>query len=428
MEAPTNFAVVDFETTGLFPGAHDRAVEVAVIRTDSVGSPICEYTTLINPERDLGASHVHRITSDLVIHAPLFRDIVGDVVELIRGAVFVAHNVHFDKRFFEAESRRAAYTLPNFPTLCTMQLARRVAPDAPSRKLEALCSYFDIRLVGAHSALADARAAAALLKCCLSRLATTTPLSIESIGVRGWATKGQDWPSAVPSGKALQRTKAVKIAKYSQSRISKLVSRLPAMPDASVEFDGYMALLDRVLEDRIVTVHEIEQLQGLAAELGLGREQVQDAHRQYMSDLIQAAWEDGILTELEKRDLELVRRALGITVDEMQRMIAAKKNEAISQPPSCAPDPEPEELRGKTICFTGQLAAIIEGTEATRKYAEETARARGMTVSPRCTKQLDFLVVADPNSMSGKAKQARKFGVRIIAEPVFWRMMGIAAC
>jgi DNA polymerase-3 subunit epsilon len=41
------------------------------------------------------------------------------------------------------------------------------------------------------------------------------------------------------------------------------------------------------------------------------------------------------------------------------------------------------------------------------------------------TKKLDYLVTPDPDSMSGKAKKAREYGVRIVAEPVFWRMVGV---
>jgi hypothetical protein len=38
---------------------------------------------------------------------------------------------------------------------------------------------------------------------------------------------------------------------------------------------------------------------------------------------------------------------------------------------------------------------------------------------------LDILVVADPDSMSGKANKAHKYGVRVVAEPVFWKMLEI---
>jgi DNA polymerase-3 subunit epsilon len=48
-----------------------------------------------------------------------------------------------------------------------------------------------------------------------------------------------------------------------------------------------------------------------------------------------------------------------------------------------------------------------------------------MVVKKNVTKHLDLLVTADPDSMSGKAKKARDYGVRIVAEPVFWQMVGI---
>ncbi|MCH8899599.1 MAG: hypothetical protein IH942_03770 [Acidobacteria bacterium] len=48
-----------------------------------------------------------------------------------------------------------------------------------------------------------------------------------------------------------------------------------------------------------------------------------------------------------------------------------------------------------------------------------------MIVNDGVTKQLDYLVTPDPDSMSAKARKARKYGVRIIAEPVFWSMIGV---
>lgn len=61
----------------------------------------------------------------------------------------------------------------------------------------------------------------------------------------------------------------------------------------------------------------------------------------------------------------------------------------------------------------------------TRQKATDLATAAGLTVLPRVTKKLDLLVMADPDSMSGKAKQAREYGVRLIAETAFWEMIGV---
>jgi DNA polymerase III epsilon subunit-like protein len=56
------FAVVDVETTGLFHRI-DRIIEIAVIRVDGNGNLVDEYVTLVNPNRDLGPTHIHGITA-----------------------------------------------------------------------------------------------------------------------------------------------------------------------------------------------------------------------------------------------------------------------------------------------------------------------------------------------------------------------------
>ncbi len=64
------YALVDLETTGLFPGRHDRIIEVGVVCIDEVGEVRQEYETLLNPNRDLGPSHLHGIEARDVIDAP----------------------------------------------------------------------------------------------------------------------------------------------------------------------------------------------------------------------------------------------------------------------------------------------------------------------------------------------------------------------
>ena len=47
------FAVVDLETTGLYPRT-DRAAGVAVVHARCEGQVTGEFTTLVNPGRDVG--------------------------------------------------------------------------------------------------------------------------------------------------------------------------------------------------------------------------------------------------------------------------------------------------------------------------------------------------------------------------------------
>jgi DNA polymerase-3 subunit epsilon len=63
--------------------------------------------------------------------------------------------------------------------------------------------------------------------------------------------------------------------------------------------------------------------------------------------------------------------------------------------------------------------------QISREMAERLAEERGLVVAETVTKQLDILVVADPYTESGKAKIARKYGTRIMHEPVFWQAIGV---
>ena len=98
------FAAIDMETTGLSPRI-DRVVEIAVIQLDRGLSPCGEFATLINPGRDIGATHIHRITARDVVGAPRFEQVAPMLLDLLRGRVIVAHNVQFDLDSFTPSSR-----------------------------------------------------------------------------------------------------------------------------------------------------------------------------------------------------------------------------------------------------------------------------------------------------------------------------------
>jgi DNA polymerase-3 subunit epsilon len=84
-----------------------------------------------------------------------------------------------------------------------------------------------------------------------------------------------------------------------------------------------------------------------------------------------------------------------------------------------------EQLVGKRVCFTGENQCLLKGEAITREMATELAARHGMIVAESVTKKLDILVVSDPLTQSGKAKKARRYGIRIMHEPVFWRALGL---
>jgi DNA polymerase III epsilon subunit family exonuclease len=155
--------VVDLETTGFIPGT-DRVVEVAVVRVERNGQQQV-LETLVNPEGPVGPTEVHGIDALDVEGAPIFRDILGPLRDILDGALVVAHNAGFDVGFLESEMRYAGASYGQ-PWLCTLALARSLHPERRGRgsnRLETLTRIYAIRNQHAHRALGDALATRDLL-------------------------------------------------------------------------------------------------------------------------------------------------------------------------------------------------------------------------------------------------------------------------
>lgn len=419
-----NFAVVDVETTGF--SRNDRIIEIAVIRTDGSGRPIDEFVTLVNPNRDLGATHIHGIKARDVKHAPTFAEIAGDVLSRLAGAVFVAHNVHFDYRFVLSELGRLKHELPEPPLLCTMQLARHIDPNIPGRKLEVCCRHFGIPHERSHSAYDDALATSKLLGEFIRVKKQQGAISLADIGLERNPPEKGLWPTIAPTGKSHTRKRAAKMVETDVPYINRLITCLPATSGSHAELDEYLALLDRVLEDRRLTSDEADELLRLCVDCGISRDQALDANYLYLRDLIRVALADTIITETEQKDLDDVRKLLLISRSSFQNLVSIVKQEMTNGSSEDPPTPSArDDLTGITVCFTGALNCTIEGKAISRATAKKLAEDRGMVVKNSVTKGLDLLVIADPDSLSGKAKKARDYGIRIIAEAVFWRMIGL---
>ncbi|GAA2846576.1 hypothetical protein GCM10010517_03320 [Streptosporangium fragile] len=151
--------MVDVETTGFSPSRGDRICEIALVSLDARGETVDEWHSLINPRRGTGAVEVHGITDAMVRRAPIIEEVLDAVWERVAGRVLVAHNASFDLRFLRALPGSHWVT----ETLCTKRLAPHFVPGEKVT-LAACCERAGISLVGAHAALADARATAELLR------------------------------------------------------------------------------------------------------------------------------------------------------------------------------------------------------------------------------------------------------------------------
>lgn len=158
------FAVVDIETTGGSLKQGSRITEVAVVIHN--GTTIeHRFSTLINPETDIPSFIIGLtgITNELVENAPCFKEIAGQLLQLLDGKIFVAHNASFDFSFIKAEFKRCGIDF-NAEVLCTCSLSRKFFPGFGSYSLGNLTKNLGIVLEGHHRAMNDAIAASEILE------------------------------------------------------------------------------------------------------------------------------------------------------------------------------------------------------------------------------------------------------------------------
>ena len=404
------FAVIDLETTGLSPGAHERVVEIAVVHTDENGLITGEWETLVNPQRHVGAEHIHGIRAVDLIDAPSFADIADDLVDLLGGRVIVAHNARFDRGFLAAEFGRTPLALPDdAPTLCTMQLARELIPGA-GRSLADCCAAFDIPLENAHRALVDAHATAELLG---GYIASTDRefwyAYIDRALSVGWP------PLTRARGRERWVGRAVNAA--SVPFLQRIADR---MPDHSgpVEHVEYLALLDRCLIDRHLSEHESRQLAAVANELGVTRDTAARLHAEYLDQLGAVAWADGVLSATEVADLAAVAALLQVSNSLLTAALAPR---APAPQASRATDAAPPTgaftlAPGSTIVLTGDMSRP-------RTELEAALTSAGYRVAGAVSKKVALVVAADPDSLSGKARKAREYGIPVVGEEYLDRLL-----
>lgn len=156
------YSIIDIETTGGHASGN-RIIEIAIYNFD--GENIVDsYHTLINPERRIPPfiTSLTGISDEMLVDAPVFRDVAKEILSFTQDSIFVAHNVNFDYTFVKKEL--AAIDIPfNRPKLCTVRLSRKIFPGLPSYSLGNLCGSLSIDIQDRHRATGDAAATTQLL-------------------------------------------------------------------------------------------------------------------------------------------------------------------------------------------------------------------------------------------------------------------------
>lgn len=405
MNSPTGFAVLDTETTGILPGFRHGIAEIAIVHVDPNGVVTDEWSTLINPQRDLGPQKIHGIRPAEVRRAPLFSDIAGDVIERLRGRTVVAHNWPFDAMHLRAEFARLDIDTPltGEAGLCTMRAASLAMPDS-GRSLIECCTAAGLPEMDWHTARDDALAAAALLGYLLERCPEAVTVTAAQLAAARWG-----WPRLGCGVVApVHRTPVGHVEPHFLAR---LVERMPR--DEELAVDAYFAMLDNALLDRLISATEADALIELAYELGLHKVDAVNAHYTYLRELARAAWADGVVTGSERTDIASVASLLGLDSDTAEEVLDQERHASSHESRISSVTP------GGLTLYPGDKVVLTGDMTRARSEISEQATAAGLRVINSVSKKTRVVAAADPDTSSGKARQARALGVPIVSEHAF---------
>jgi len=155
--AKEDFVFFDVETTGFYPLAGDRIIEIAMIRC-SKGNVTGTLEVMFNPGIPIPeeASRVNKITDDMLADKPHFDKEIGtQIVEFIGDSILVAHNASFDIGFLSFELARTGIIYRDWKAIDTLKMSQKLFPNQKN-KLESLMRRYNIMPEGdLHRALID---------------------------------------------------------------------------------------------------------------------------------------------------------------------------------------------------------------------------------------------------------------------------------
>ena len=156
---PSEFVVIDTETTGLDPMKHE-IIEIGAIKVHKDSSNHDTFQALIKPTKKITPkiTSINGITNEMVDKDGIqLKDALEGLRQFIDGFPVVAYNADFDKMFINVAAERAGMKQIIKKPTCALKLARKAWHGLNSYKLTELARMTGQDTDGMHRALSDCR-------------------------------------------------------------------------------------------------------------------------------------------------------------------------------------------------------------------------------------------------------------------------------
>jgi DNA polymerase-3 subunit epsilon len=162
---PTDFVVLDFETTGFSYNA-DEIIEIGAIKYINF-EVVDKFETIVNPGIEISKKiqSITGLTNEELKRGPFIDFVLPKLLDFIGDDIIIAHNAPFDVKFLLWNIARLNISYKKFKAIDTLKMAQKLIPTE-NHQLETLKNYLNLNNHKSHSATEDCFVTGELYKHC----------------------------------------------------------------------------------------------------------------------------------------------------------------------------------------------------------------------------------------------------------------------
>lgn len=155
LEFPSDYTVIDIETTGL---SCDKCeiIELSALKIRNF-RVVDKFSSLVKPKGQINSfiTSLTGISNEMVKEASSITSVLPKFIEFVSSDILLGHNVSFDLRFIKYNVKKYFNLDFENKSLDTMRISRKYCKNLKSHKLETLANFYNISTKGHHRALND---------------------------------------------------------------------------------------------------------------------------------------------------------------------------------------------------------------------------------------------------------------------------------
>lgn len=155
LSVPSDYVVIDLETTGLDP-QYNEIIEVAGLHFID-GIEQGRFHSLVKPQEEIDEfiTELTGISNSMVSDAPQIETILPEFLNFIGNSIVIGHNVNFDINFLYDYAEELSLPSVSNDFVDTLRLSRFLYKDIKNHKLQTLITYLGVAEKLDHRALSD---------------------------------------------------------------------------------------------------------------------------------------------------------------------------------------------------------------------------------------------------------------------------------